>query len=163
MRFKNGGKIHGKVDNGEKYQIRDLALFSDQDILALGSGARARFLLSRYYFFCSQHFSSVRIFRYIASEGKFIVAYKNESPDSFLNGMDFWEDGKGVAFGDVINGKLLILLTDDFGKTWREAPSENIPEPLDNEIGFAASGTSIVTGTDGRAWIGLGGGPAGIL
>ena len=43
MRFKDGGKIHGKVDNGEEYQIRDLALFSDQDILALGSGARARF------------------------------------------------------------------------------------------------------------------------
>ena len=75
--------------------------------------------------------------------------------------MDFWENGKGVAFGDIIDGKILIILTDDFGLTWREAVAENIPEAVEGEVGFAASGTSLVTGEGGRAWIGLGGGPVG--
>jgi len=79
--------------------------------------------------------------------------------------MDFWEDGRGVAFGDSMtmdgrtDAKIMILLTDDSGRTWREAPSVNIPEATEGEVGFAASGTSLVTGEGGRAWIGLGGGP----
>ena len=76
--------------------------------------------------------------------------------------MAFWEDGKGVAFGDVINGKIMILLTDDQGKTWKEAAADNIPEAVAGEVGFAASGTSLVTGEEGKAWIGLGGGSKGI-
>ena len=94
--------------------------------------------------------------------GNFSIVYKNDDPASFLNCMDFWEDGKGVAFGDVIDGKIMILLTEDFGKTWRQAAPENIPDALEGEVGFAASGTSLVTEEGGKAWIGLGGGPKGI-
>jgi photosystem II stability/assembly factor-like uncharacterized protein len=38
--------------------------------------------------------------------------------------MDFWDAQHGVAFGDPIGGRLVILLTDDGGKTWarRHAP-----------------------------------------
>ena len=78
--------------------------------------------------------------------GNFTAVYENSNPASFLNSMDFWENGKGVAFGDRIDGKMMILLTDDSGKTWREADSENIPEAAKGEVGFAASGTSLITG-----------------
>ena len=94
--------------------------------------------------------------------GNFSTVYENNDPSSFLNCMDFWGNGKGVAFGDVIEGKVLILLTDDNGQTWREAPSENIPDAVEGEVGFAASGTSLVTGEEGKAWIGLGGGSKGL-
>ena len=73
--------------------------------------------------------------------------------------MHFWENGKGLTFGDSKDGKM-ILLTDDYGKSWRVA--ENIPEAAEGEVGFAASGTSLVTVEGGRAWIGLRGGPKGM-
>ena len=103
----------------------------------------------------------LRIFRYLKDSGNFTTVYQNDDPASFLNSMDFWDNGKGVAFGDVINGKLMILLTDDAGLTWKEANRDNIPNALEGEVGFAASGTSLVTQEGGVAWIGLGGGPEG--
>eukprot|EP00090_Calanus_glacialis_P011965 TRINITY_DN20404_c0_g1_i1.p1 TRINITY_DN20404_c0_g1~~TRINITY_DN20404_c0_g1_i1.p1 ORF type:complete len:376 (+),score=117.09 TRINITY_DN20404_c0_g1_i1:25-1128(+) len=143
MRLKGDGQMHGQVEAAKEYEFRDVAIFDEADIVMLGSGSKAR------------------IYRYSKDSGNFTAVYENDNPASFLNCMDFWEDGKGVAFGDIIDGKILIILTDDFGLTWREAVAENIPEAVEGEVGFAASGTSLVTGEGGRAWIGLGGGPAG--
>jgi len=145
VRLKGEGQMHGQIEAAKEYQMRDIAIFDEAEIVMLGSGSKAR------------------IFRYLKDSGNFSIVYENDDPASFLNCMDFWEDGKGVAFGDVIDGKIMILLTDDFGKTWRQAAPENIPDAVEGEVGFAASGTSLVTEEGGKAWIGLGGGPKGSL
>ena len=138
-----GGGMHAAVESAAEYEIRDLAVLGPGELVLLAAGPRATIL------------------RYKPDWKNFTVAYKNEDPASFLNSFDFWDDKRGVAFGDSLDGKFLILLTDDGGHSWSEAGREGIPASREGEVGFAASGTSLVAGPGGRAWLGLGGGPAG--
>ena len=62
---------------------------------------------------------------------------------TFYDAMDFWNDQEGIAFGDAIDGRLLILRTFDGGETWQELPEEQRPEAIDGQGGFAASGTCL--------------------
>jgi len=76
---------------------------------------------------------------------------------TFYDAMDFWDDQTGIAFGDAIDGRLLILRTFDAGETWEELPFENRPQAIDGQGGFAASGTCLRTQGDKNVYIGLGG------
>ncbi len=84
--------------------------------------------------------------------------YRRSGTGVFFDGMAFWDGRRGLAFSDPVDGAFLIVRTDDGGRTWAEVPNASIPPPLAGEAGFAASGTAIVTGPDGRAWFGTGGG-----
>ncbi len=44
-------------------------------------------------------------------------------PDSlgFLDCLDFWDDQRGIAFGDAIDSYPYILLTSDGGRNWARA------------------------------------------
>ncbi len=96
-----------------------------------------------------------------------IFTFKNDSiweknfvmEDSlgFLNSIDFWDDQTGIAYGDAIDEYPYILLTGDGGKTWKRAPTDNLPKAGKGEGGCAASGTCVTTGTGGLAWISTGG------
>lgn len=76
-----------------------------------------------------------------------------DKPNVFLDGMSFWDDRHGIVFGDPVDGKFFIASTDDGGKSWDEL---NGPEAIENEAGFAASGTSIQTLRDSIVYIGTG-------
>jgi len=61
----------------------------------------------------------------------------------FLDGMDFL--GRvGYCFGDPINGKFVLLRSDDFGKSWVDTDAAELPDALPKEAGFAASGTGVL-------------------
>lgn len=74
----------------------------------------------------------------------------------FLDGIAFWNDLYGVAYGDPVNGKFLVLLTIDGGEIWREIDYNLIPYALPNEAGFAASGTGIAAVGESTIYIGTG-------
>ena len=76
---------------------------------------------------------------------------------TFYDAMDFWNEKEGIAFGDAINGRLLILKTTDGGETWNELPFEQRPQALEGQGGFAASGTCLRTVGESQVYIGLGG------
>ncbi len=76
---------------------------------------------------------------------------------TFYDAMDFWDDQTGIAFGDAMEGRLLILRTFDAGETWQELPYESRPQALDGQGGFAASGTCLRTHGTKDVYIGLGG------
>ncbi|MEC7755182.1 YCF48-related protein [Roseivirga sp. UBA1976] len=76
---------------------------------------------------------------------------------TFYDAMDFWNEKEGIAFGDAINGRLLILKTTDGGETWNELPFEQRPQALEGQGGFAASGTCLRTVGENQVYIGLGG------
>ena len=84
------------------------------------------------------------------------LRWTNDEPAGFYDCMDFWDERRGVVFGDAVEGSLRVLLTDDGGRTWRRLPNEALPAALPGEGGFAASGTCLITGPDGRAWIATG-------
>jgi photosystem II stability/assembly factor-like uncharacterized protein len=79
-----------------------------------------------------------------------------DHPEAFLDCMDFWDRDRGLVYGDEVDGVPFILRTEDGGATWIRVGADGLPEAQDGEGGFAASGTCLVTGTEGRAWIAAG-------
>jgi photosystem II stability/assembly factor-like uncharacterized protein len=78
------------------------------------------------------------------------LRYRATDTTVFLDGIAFFDDRHGLVLGDPMGGRFLLLVTNDGGETWREAPLESRPEAV------AASGTSLVT-SGKLAWIGSGG------
>jgi photosystem II stability/assembly factor-like uncharacterized protein len=69
--------------------------------------------------------------------------YRNEHAEIFLDGIDFWDDQRGIIYGDPINNRMEILKTHDGGKTWKEVNKQHRPFLNEGEASFAASGTGI--------------------
>ena len=85
------------------------------------------------------------------------LQYQNESKGAFLDGMAFFDSRHGLAVGDPLNGRFLILETKDGGAHWRRIPDAGLPPALVGEGAFAASGTSLITCGPKDAWLGTGG------
>jgi len=48
-----------------------------------------------------------------------------------------------MAHRDPVEGSFYIIVTDDGGENWHRLPPEMLPDPLEGEAGFAASGTCL--------------------
>lgn len=97
-----------------------------------------------------------RIYRTEDGGATWTLQYRADHPDAFLDCMSFWDRDRGVVFGDEVDGVPFILRTEDGGTTWTRVPANALPDGLEGEGGFAASGTCLVTGRDGTAWIATG-------
>jgi photosystem II stability/assembly factor-like uncharacterized protein len=88
--------------------------------------------------------------------------YTNKSPEFFLDSMACWDAKHCVALSDPVDGKFLVLMTDD-GEHWRELPREKMPAAIVagdvKEGAFAASGTAIFVGGN-DIWFATGGSAA---
>lgn len=84
--------------------------------------------------------------------------YTASHPDAFLDCMAFWDRDRGLAYGDEVDGVPFILRTVDGGGHWNRVPADQLPVALDGEGGFAASGSCLITGGGGKAWIATGAG-----
>jgi photosystem II stability/assembly factor-like uncharacterized protein len=76
---------------------------------------------------------------------------------TFLDAIRFWDARNGIAMSDPVEGKLLVLVTEDGGDSWREIPAERLPPALEGEGGFAASGTCLAVFGTSHVWIATGG------
>jgi photosystem II stability/assembly factor-like uncharacterized protein len=88
------------------------------------------------------------------------LAFVNDDPVAFYDCMDFYPGGRrGLALSDPVDGRFRIAATDDFGRTWHVLPNAGMPDAMEGEFAFAASGTCLViSGRD--AWFASGGGAA---
>lgn len=84
-----------------------------------------------------------------------VTVYENPHAAAFIDGADFWNERDGLAYGDPIGGKMLLLRTLDGGLTWQ--PINLAPALKDGEASFAASGTGIRCYATGKAVIATGG------
>jgi photosystem II stability/assembly factor-like uncharacterized protein len=101
-----------------------------------------------------------RIYKTVDGGAVWIEQYSDSTPGVFFDGMAFWDAESGIAFSDPVEGSFLIITTAD-GTNWTRVPPVNIPEPLEGEAGFAASGTGITVEGDSSVWFGTGGGHVG--
>ena len=97
-----------------------------------------------------------RIYRTLDGGETWELQFLNPEPDGFYDCLEFRDARYGIAYGDAVDGELRILRTRDGGETWEYTRSSAVPRALRGEGGFAASGTCIALGPDGRAWIGTG-------
>lgn len=131
--------IWKQIPGYEKLDFRDIEAFSDSRAIMVSAGTPAVILLTT------------------NGGASWQEVYRNDSPDIFLDGMDFWNQEEGIVYGDPIKGKMVLLRTSDAGLTWQDISMNNKIELIEGEASFAASGTAIRCGNGGRTWIVTGG------
>jgi photosystem II stability/assembly factor-like uncharacterized protein len=99
-----------------------------------------------------------RIYKTIDAGRSWTLQFLNREPKAFFDCLAFWDAERGVAVSDAVDGRFLVIRTEDGGAHWEPVPADAIPPASPGEGGFAASGTCVVAGPGGRAWFGTGNG-----
>ncbi len=144
LRTVDGGKSWQRraVVGAEALDFRDVQAFDDRTAFALTIGPG----------------ESSRIYKTADGGATWSASHVNRDPKGFLDAIAFWDGQHGLTLGDPVDGRFVILTTDDAGATWRAVPAKGMPPALPNEGAFAASGTCLAVQGDRDAWFGTGGG-----
>ncbi|GAA4341633.1 oxidoreductase [Mucilaginibacter gynuensis] len=113
-----------QVKGYEKADFRDIEAFSDKEAVIIASGTPALILKT--------------------TDGgeSWQLKYNNADTTYFLDAMDFSTPQHGWVLGDPINGKFLLMETNDGGNTWASR-TDIAPAAATGEAAFAASGTCL--------------------
>jgi photosystem II stability/assembly factor-like uncharacterized protein len=132
------------VEGGEKLDFRGLASFGDRIAYLMSVGENG----------------DSRIYKTTDAGESWRLQYSDKRPGFFLDGLVCREEKDCFAISDPIDGKFLLLHTED-GEHWKELPREQMPAPLPNEGVFAASNSSLtLCGEEGEELFFGTGGPA---
>jgi hypothetical protein len=71
--------------------------------------------------------------------------------------MTFFDDKRGLALSDPVDGRFRLVGTSDGGQTWQIVDAD-MPPALPGEFAFAASGQCIVSHGGKHVWFATGGG-----
>lgn len=149
----SGGVVARSVDAGSTWQVDTIAGATDLFLVGIHAAGQDTAVVLGTGF----ETSAARIYRTEDGGGSWTETYADDRAGIFLDGLAFWDDARGVVFGDPIDGEFIVLTTGDGGRTWTAVPDSALPGALAGEAGFAASGRALVTAGDGRAWFGTGG------
>lgn len=127
------------VPGAEATDFRDVEAFGPDEAVVMGIDRPAR------------------IFRTTDGGRTWTRTWFDDSPGVFLDGLAFSDGGRGMAVGDPMDGRFLLLTTDDRGASWRPWPAASRPPAAEGEAAFAASGTSLTLLGRDRMWLGTGG------
>lgn len=85
------------------------------------------------------------------------LQFHNRDARGFLDALAFWDAEHGLVLGDPIEGRFLLLKTDDGGRNWTRLDAQSLPPALEGEGAFAASGTCLVVQGSSNVWFATGG------
>ncbi len=139
LRTMNGGTTweSGIVPGADSLQFRDVHAFDANRawLLSIGNGADSR------------------IYRTTDGGVSWDLQFMGEDPRGFYDCLDFWDEDRAIVIGDEVDGQISMLETDDGGERWSPIPGSRLPAAQASEGSFAASGTCLVVGAEGRAWV----------
>lgn len=117
-----------KVPDAEKLDFRDIEAFDANTayIVSIGNGAASR------------------IYKTTDGGASWNLQFKNADENAFFDALAFWDKTHGVAMSDPVNGKYVLMSTDD-GENWKPLSTASMPAAKDGEAAFAASGTCLIT------------------
>ncbi|HEX8148596.1 MAG TPA: hypothetical protein VF591_15555 [Pyrinomonadaceae bacterium] len=131
----------GQVPGASELDFRDVDAFDANTayLLAIGEGERSRI--------------------YKTNDGgrNWTLQFRNRRAGAFYDCMAFWDGARGLAVSDPVDGRFLVVRTEDGGRTWKEIDAAGMPPALAGEGGFAASGTCVAVDGTSNAWFGTGG------
>ncbi|WP_207936686.1 oxidoreductase [Actinomadura sp. KC216] len=148
----SGGTVLRTTDGGRTWQnvapadaagleFRDIEAFDAKRavVLAIGEGEASRV--------------------YSTSDGgrTWTLGFKNDEPKAFYDCMTFFDSRNGLAMSDPVDGRFRVISTKDAGRTWQVLPSTGMPEALEGEFAFAASGQCLVSHGKRDVWLATGG------
>ena len=138
---RDGGKTWKwmQIKGAEHLDFRSIKAFNSQKALIVSAGTPAR------------------IYRTTDHGLHWTKTYENEDDRFFLDGLIFWDENRGLVYGDPIDGHFVLLYTEDGGRHWQVLPAAHSPSAQPGEVSFAASGTAIFALPPARVWIGTGG------
>lgn len=94
-----------------------------------------------------------RVYKTVDGGEHWRLLYTNPDAKGFWDAIAFWDATHGIIVGDPVNGRLVLLTSDDGGETWTPRIS---PAALPGEGAFAASNTCLVVRGKSQAWVGTG-------
>jgi photosystem II stability/assembly factor-like uncharacterized protein len=97
-----------------------------------------------------------RVYRTENGGQTWTLTFQNTEPTAFYDCMAFFDNHRGLALSDPINGRFRILATNDGGRSWHIVNAA-MPPALPLEFAFAASGQCITTAGGRDAWFATGG------
>ncbi len=145
-------KIFKSEDNGQSWQdislsdgfvgdIRDIEVFGADTaiIMTVGEG------------------NNSRLYKTTDSGKHWQLLLSNPDKKGFFDSIDFWDNQNGLLLGDPVDDFYVVMTTSDGGKNWQRIGRQSLPKLLKNEAAFAASGNTLMTSSNHRAWITTGG------
>jgi photosystem II stability/assembly factor-like uncharacterized protein len=102
---------------------------------------------------------SGRIYKTTDDGRSWTLQYRDERPGVFFDGIACWTEKRCLVVGDPIAGHFLVLTTVDGGAHWTPRDTVGAPDARAGEAAFAASNSTVIVGSGGRAWLATGGGP----
>jgi photosystem II stability/assembly factor-like uncharacterized protein len=86
------------------------------------------------------------------------LQFFNRDSAAFYDCFDFWDATHGIAVSDAVNGRLVVIATDD-GASWHRMSDAAMPPARPGEGAPAASGTCLLTRGRRTAFVGTEGAP----
>ena len=84
-----------------------------------------------------------RIYRTDDAGTTWNCVFEHPAKEAFIDGLRFYNSQQGIAFGDPVDGKVMVLRSDDQGQSWKQIQLESL-SVRDGEAGFAASNSSLM-------------------
>lgn len=146
----SGGRFGYTTDGGQNWHLDSLIVADTlrPDFRSIAVTNQATYLL------CAG--SPALLFKSTDLGATWKLMYSEDHPNTFYDGLAFWDDHHGIAVGDPIDSCLSVLLTDDGGELWKKVGCEHLPPSKEGEAAFAASNTTIALVGD-HAWLASGG------
>ncbi len=146
------GTVGRTVDGGATWEVIRVPAAEQLDFRDIEAfGANVAYILS------IGKAEASRIYKTIDGGKTWKLQFKNASADGFFDALAFWDEQHGIAMSDPVDGRFLLLTTDDGGATWKPIPPARIPLAIKGEGGFAASGTCLITQGKRNVWFASGG------
>ena len=140
LRTTDGGRTwqSGTVPDAGALDFRDVHAFDADRAVLLSAGEDAR------------------IYKTADGGRTWRQVFRRTGPTVFFDAIAFWDASHGIAMGDPVDGRHVVIVTDDGGETWTDVAG--VPAALAGEAAFAASGTCLVVEGERNAWFATGGG-----
>ena len=150
-----GGVVARTVDGGATWRADSIPGAAALFITGIhGVDASTAYVLGTSF---AEGVSLAKIFKTTDGGRSWTVQYSDDRKGVFFDGLAFWDARHGIAFGDPIDGRFVVVTTADGGATWTPVARDSMPPTLPGEAAFAASGRAITLFGDRSAWIGTGG------
>jgi photosystem II stability/assembly factor-like uncharacterized protein len=131
-----------KIPGTETAGFRDIEAFDKDTAIAISIAGPARF------------------FKTTDGGRAWTEVYHNDAKGIFFDAFAFADARTGFGFGDPVDGRFLVINTQDGGNSWQEVPKEGMPQMVPDEKAFAASGSCLTMRGKQHVWFATGGSTA---